>query len=79
MKLPNGIAALVLVALGATACSFLLVPWRQFSTGHGRVIAYAPTERTQTIEAPVYGRVVRLGPGIVEGAPVTVKSIGSAP
>lgn len=61
----------VLVALGATACSFLLVPWRQFSTGHGRVIAYAPTERTQTIEAPVYGRVVRLGPGIVEGAPVT--------
>lgn len=48
-----------------------LLPWQQTSRGTGRVIAYDPTERPQTIEAPIYGRVVRWGEGIVEGMRVS--------
>lgn len=47
---------LVLLALIA-AC--LLAPWQQSISGVGRVIAYAPSERRQTVEAPVSGRVLR--------------------
>ncbi len=34
-------------------------PWRQSVRGEGRVVAFAPTERQQTIEAPIKGRIVR--------------------
>ncbi|MFO0713941.1 MAG: HlyD family efflux transporter periplasmic adaptor subunit [Sandaracinus sp.] len=41
------------------ALAFALVsPWQQSATGTGRVIAFAPLERQQTIEASVDGRVV---------------------
>ncbi|MFN3201932.1 MAG: HlyD family secretion protein [Bradymonadia bacterium] len=33
------------------------VPWQQTAKGFGRVIAYAPLERTQAITAPLDGRV----------------------
>lgn len=36
----------------------LMSPWQQNVRGTGRVIAYAPLERRQSIEAPVSGRVV---------------------
>ena len=48
------IAALVVFALAA-----LLAPWQQSLSGTGRVIAYAPVERRQNLEAPVNGRVHR--------------------
>lgn len=59
-----GVLLLTVVAMGA-------LPWQQTSRGSGRVVAFDPTERTQTIEAPIYGRVVRWGENIVEGARVT--------
>jgi multidrug efflux pump subunit AcrA (membrane-fusion protein) len=37
----------------------LTLPWQQTSTGQGRVVAYAPVERQQVIDAPIEGRVVR--------------------
>jgi membrane fusion protein, adhesin transport system len=37
----------------------LLSPWRQNVPGQGRVIAYAPVERQQTVDAPIVGRVVK--------------------
>ena len=43
---------LLFVALGLT-------PWQQSISGTGRVIAFAPLERQQTVSAPVDGRVVR--------------------
>ena len=46
------LAALVLVVVLAAA------PWQQSLPGHGRVIAYAPLDRQQTLEAPMDGRVV---------------------
>lgn len=51
----KGIA--LLFALMAVALAF--VPWQQTSIGSGRVIAYTPLERQQTIQAPLEGRIVR--------------------
>jgi multidrug efflux pump subunit AcrA (membrane-fusion protein) len=37
----------------------LLAPWRQTVRASGRVVAFAPLDRRQIIEAPIPGRVVR--------------------
>ncbi|MGE0784272.1 MAG: HlyD family secretion protein [Sandaracinaceae bacterium] len=42
----------------AMALFTLVSPWQQNARGTGRVIAYAPLERRQNIEAPIAGRVV---------------------
>ncbi|NBX67850.1 MAG: HlyD family efflux transporter periplasmic adaptor subunit [Proteobacteria bacterium] len=49
---------------GALAFTFIffvscmvLLPWQQTATGYGRVIAYAPNDRQQEINAPVDGRI----------------------
>lgn len=39
--------------------SLTLTPWQQNITGMGRVVAYAPLERQQTLQATVEGRVVK--------------------
>lgn len=38
-------------------CALMFVPWQQSVKGHGRVIAWNPTERPQTLQAAVGGRV----------------------
>ncbi len=52
----------------------LLSPWQQSVSGAGRVIAYAPNERRQPLDAPVSGRVVRWwvreGSLVKEGEPI---------
>lgn len=57
---------MLLLLLLSIACMTLL-PWQQTSRGAGRVIAYDPAERPQTVEAPVYGRVTAWGENIAEG------------
>lgn len=53
--------ALVLGALiVALPVVLLLVPWQQTVSGSGRVVARDPRQRTQTIPAPVTGRLVKL-------------------
>ena len=49
-----------MVAIGVCVLAFclVLVPWQQSVRGDGRLIAYAPLERQQSIEAPVPGRIV---------------------
>jgi multidrug efflux pump subunit AcrA (membrane-fusion protein) len=47
------------VALCVAATVAALAPWQQSVTGAGRVIAFEPLERQQTLEAPIEGRVVR--------------------
>ncbi len=42
-----------------TPPALLLTPWQQNITATGRVTAFAPIERQQTIQAPVSGRVVQ--------------------
>ncbi|STX81300.1 RND efflux membrane fusion protein [Legionella busanensis] len=35
----------------------IFIPWQQFALGHGRVIAFSPTERQHTVNSPVTGRI----------------------
>ncbi len=63
-RVPQGAATRVIarwlcVALVAFFVISLLAPWQQTVSGVGRVIAFAPVERRQMLEAPVSGRVAR--------------------
>lgn len=56
---PRALAA-VLLALGMVLMvALVLTPWQQTATGSGRVVAYAPLERQQSVEAPIEGRITR--------------------
>lgn len=52
----------------------LFVPWQQSALGTGRVIAYAPEDRQQTIESPIKGVIlawhVQEGQLVAEGEPL---------
>ncbi len=50
-------AGLILAAIIALIASLIVVPWVQNIEGIGRVIAYSPDERQQSITAPVDGLV----------------------
>lgn len=63
-------ARLLFFLLVLAIAGMVFLPWQQTSSGTGRVVAYHPTERPQTIESPIYGRVVKWGEGVVEGARV---------
>lgn len=62
---------LVIVVFGL---SLLLVPWQQAVLGSGRVIAFAPEERRQTVDAPVAGIIeewhVQEGDFVERGDPI---------
>ncbi len=58
-----GTAVLALLAL-------IVTPWQQTVLGSGRVVAYAPFDRLQTLAAPVDGRVRNAW--VVEGSVVEV-------
>lgn len=55
---PLTILALVLLA-GGVGAGFALawVPWQQTAIGQGGVVAFAPTDRPQRVDAPFTGRV----------------------
>lgn len=62
------VAQMVLFSFITAATVLAFVPWRQNVVGSGSVIAFAPSERQQTIEAPIEGRVVNWH--VLEGAKV---------
>ncbi len=51
-------ARMLLVGFVAVVAALCFVPWQQSVRGTGRVIAYAPLERQQTLEAPIAGRII---------------------
>jgi adhesin transport system membrane fusion protein len=51
------LAQLTVIGLMLVALLLIFVPWQQNLPGEGRVIAYAPLERQQFIEAPIEGRI----------------------
>lgn len=63
------VASLLLVVAG-----LYFTPWQQSAAGSGRVVAYAPDERRQNLEAPLEGRVlrwlVREGSIVKKGEPI---------
>ncbi|MBX3415975.1 MAG: HlyD family efflux transporter periplasmic adaptor subunit [Pirellulaceae bacterium] len=60
-------ARILLAALGLWAIGMLLLPWQQTSRGTGKVIAYTPQERQQTVISPVDGIVFEIMAGLREG------------
>jgi membrane fusion protein, adhesin transport system len=51
------IARLLGILLVVGALVLVFAPWQQSVPGSGRVIAYAPLERQQMVEAPIEGRI----------------------
>lgn len=64
------LAKLLLVLLAVSILGMMFLPWQQTSRGTGSVVAYAPQERQQTIDAPAKGVIARIGDGLVEGSTV---------
>ncbi|HRG97035.1 MAG TPA: HlyD family efflux transporter periplasmic adaptor subunit [Polyangiaceae bacterium] len=52
------LARLLFGGVATAFASLFVIPWQQTSLSAGRVVAYAPLERRQTIEAPIDGRIV---------------------
>ncbi len=65
-RLANGLVVLLVFAAGA----MLLLPWQQSARGTGKVVAYVPQERQQTVSSPTKGVVAHVGEGLVEGSRV---------
>jgi multidrug resistance efflux pump len=68
------VASALLILLPVLALAALFVPWQQSASATGEVIAYAPEERQQLVEAPVKGRImkwfVQEGQAVVAGDPL---------
>ena len=64
------LAKLLIYLLLFSILGMIFLPWQQTSRGTGSVVAYAPQERQQTIDAPTKGVVARIGDGLVEGSKV---------
>lgn len=64
------IAVVLLLLLIATIALMTFAPWQQTVTGEGYVVAYAPRERQQTLEATIEGRIIRWNEELVENARV---------
>jgi multidrug efflux pump subunit AcrA (membrane-fusion protein) len=52
----------------------LFTPWQQTSTGRGRVVAFSPTDRSQSVDAPIEARLgkwyVQEGSHVQQGDPI---------
>ncbi|MFN9719903.1 MAG: HlyD family secretion protein [Planctomycetota bacterium] len=68
--LARRIAIILCILLGLTIVLMAFAPWQQSVTGAGFVVAYAPRERQQVLEAPIKGRIVWWNPELVENARV---------
>lgn len=64
------LANLLLLLLVASIFAMIFVPWQQSARGTGKVVAFVPQERQQTVTSPVKGIALRLKEGLVEGAQV---------
>lgn len=64
------LARVMLACLGAAVVAMVAMPWQQYVAGRGTVINFDPTQRHQTIDAPISGRIVNWRPNVYEGAKV---------
>ncbi|MCA9208273.1 MAG: hypothetical protein KDA55_07955, partial [Planctomycetales bacterium] len=49
------LANLLLLLLVASIFAMIFVPWQQSARGTGKVVAFVPQERQQTVTSPVKG------------------------
>ena len=66
-RIARGLLALLIV----TVIVMAFAPWQQTITGAGYVVAYAPRERQQVLEATIKGRIYRWNEELVENARVS--------
>lgn len=58
------------VLLATSVAGMALLPWQQSVKGNGKVVAFVPQERQQSVESPVKGVIARIADGVVEGSRV---------
>lgn len=67
-------ARLITALLGVGITALVFTPWQQTILGSGRVVALAPDDRVQDVEAPIDGRIdrwhVREGQRVQRGDPL---------
>lgn len=71
VRRPRGVrtlAILLATILVLTPVALVFVPWQQNVAGSGRVVAYDPRDRVQSIESPINGRIQKWY--VVEGSRV---------
>lgn len=64
------LALILLVLLSLCILLMAFAPWQQTVRGAGYVVAYAPRERQQTLEATIEGRIVRWNESLMENTHV---------
>lgn len=69
-RIANAIAFWLLVFLLLSMVAMAVVPWQQSARGSGKVVAFVPQERQQTVTAPTKGVVAEVASGLIEGARV---------
>lgn len=69
-RLARFLGKVLLILLVAGLVLVVVAPWQQTVAGKGNVIAYAPLERQQTVQAAIKGKIIRWGEGIFENAHV---------
>lgn len=65
---PRIVAAMLVTILLVILAGLIFTPWVQNVSGSGRVVAFAPMERQQTIDAPIDGRILKWH--VIEGSKV---------
>lgn len=69
-RVAHVLANILVVLMALSLCAMAVLPWQQSARGTGKVVAFVPQERQQTVTSAVKGVVVRVGEGLVEGAAV---------
>ena len=69
-QIARRLANILLVVLGLSLIAMVFVPWQQSAKGTGKVVAFVPQERQQTVTSRVKGVALRVGDGLIEGARV---------
>lgn len=53
------IGRLLAISIAVVGFGLAFIPWQQSVSGEGRVVAFAPLERQQELNAPIEGRITR--------------------
>lgn len=69
-RLAHWVGRSLMVLLVVGLWFVIVAPWQQNVSGKGSVIAFAPLDRQQTVEAPIKGRIVAWGEGLRENSHV---------
>lgn len=74
LKNTRVLVSMLLLGTVGLVIGLIKTPWQQTATGYGRVVAFSPDERIQTLDAPLSGRIhrwfVQEGDSVEKGDPI---------